>query len=159
MYPGPLIAILGLLMRSCLLRICILSLLRILSIVSWDLDDSTYTGTSTTIYTILEPTIGVVNACLPTTLPALRKLFKNSRFSWAQKSFSKPQDNQHSRNENDIYPHRFERLADDVTPTNAQAPSSQQGIQGEGNRITVIHEWEVRLSPLRYSHQDEQSRA
>ncbi|TRX92989.1 hypothetical protein FHL15_006127 [Xylaria flabelliformis] len=120
--------------------ICVLSLLRILSILSWNLADSTYTGTGIAVYSILEPTLGVVNACLPTTRPALKVLFKNGPFSWSQKSIhgshiSKNQDS-----------HQFERLKDDVALNNIQVVSSPQSIRPQGNNITILREWDVSLS-------------
>lgn len=42
---------------------------------TWDQSDLTYSGTIGTILTVLEPTLGVVNACLPTIMPAVKELF------------------------------------------------------------------------------------
>ncbi|KAI8952616.1 hypothetical protein F4801DRAFT_214981 [Xylaria longipes] len=128
--------------------ICIFSLLRIISLRTWDLKDMTYTGTRVAIYSILEPTLGLVNACLPTTRPALRRLFNNDPFSWSQKSFSKSQGRQPSLDKNDPYPHQFERLEDDFASTNIHATRSHQGVQHDGNNIAVMREWEVRLTHL-----------
>ncbi|KAK0634285.1 hypothetical protein B0T17DRAFT_1739 [Bombardia bombarda] len=55
--------------------ICLLSLLRVIWLVSWDLNDQTYSGVPGVIYSTLEPVLGVVNACLPTIRPALNRLF------------------------------------------------------------------------------------
>ncbi|KAI0845129.1 hypothetical protein F5Y00DRAFT_247109 [Daldinia vernicosa] len=59
--------------------ICILSLLRILSVLAWDLTDITYSNVRLNIYSELEPTLGVVNACLPTIKPALNFIFGTSK--------------------------------------------------------------------------------
>ncbi|KAI0552561.1 hypothetical protein F4679DRAFT_581464 [Xylaria curta] len=120
--------------------ICVLSLLRILSVLSWNLADSTYTGTGIAVYSILEPTLGVVNACLPTTRPALKVLFKNGPFSWSQKSIH---GSHISKTQNS---HQFERLKDDVALNNIQVVSSQQGMRPQGKNITVLREWDVSLS-------------
>lgn len=56
-------------------RICIISLLRTIWIQTWDQSDRTYNITLGAIYFVLEPTLGVVNACLPTIKPAITKLF------------------------------------------------------------------------------------
>lgn len=42
---------------------------------NWDQNDLSYDGTAGTIFAILESTLGVVNACLPTIMPAVTKLF------------------------------------------------------------------------------------
>ncbi|KAF2970765.1 hypothetical protein GQX73_g2805 [Xylaria multiplex] len=110
--------------------ICIFSLLRIISVLSWDLTDSTYTGSGVAAYSILEPTLGVVNACLPLTRPALKKLLENSSSGWAGKSLryygsSSTEANVTSTNGNPDHQHQFRRLEDnipltDVRPTNSQ---------------------------------------
>lgn len=56
-------------------RICIISLLRTIWIQTWDQSDRTYNITLGAIYFVLEPTLGVVNACLPTIKPAITRLF------------------------------------------------------------------------------------
>jgi hypothetical protein len=45
-------------------------------LATWDLTDLTYTETPGAIYSILEPTLGVVNACLPTIKPAMKKILE-----------------------------------------------------------------------------------
>lgn len=58
-----------------LARICVVSLLRVIWLWNWNLADLTYTVTPGAIYSVLEPTPGVVNACLPTIKPAITELF------------------------------------------------------------------------------------
>ena len=58
-----------------LARICVISLLRVIWLWTWDLADMTYNVTPGAIYSVLEPTLGVVNACLPTIKPAITELF------------------------------------------------------------------------------------
>lgn len=55
-------------------RICIISLLRVISITQWDLNDITYSCVDVMIYSVLEPTLGIVNVCLPTIRPAILTL-------------------------------------------------------------------------------------
>lgn len=69
--------------------ICIISLLRIVWLYTWDLSDLTYTVTPGAIYTVLEPTLGVVNACLPTIKPAIVKLFGSKALNWTRHDRSK----------------------------------------------------------------------
>lgn len=52
-----------------------ISLLRSIWIHTWDQSDLTYNVTPGAIYFVLEPTLGVVNACLPTIKPAVMKIF------------------------------------------------------------------------------------
>ncbi|KAH8600631.1 hypothetical protein B0O99DRAFT_736691 [Bisporella sp. PMI_857] len=54
--------------------ICIFSLLRVLWLQSWDLADMTYTVAPGAIYSVLEPSLGVVNANLPAIMPAVHML-------------------------------------------------------------------------------------
>ncbi|KAI0198324.1 hypothetical protein F4808DRAFT_462803 [Astrocystis sublimbata] len=122
--------------------ICVLSLLRILSILSWNLEDPTYTGTGISVYSILEPTLGVVNACLPTIRPALRKLFRHDIFS--RKKSSNSSDNVHKHH---VYPHQFEQLTDDGSLSHiVVAPSADQQAQCNGNKIAIMREWKVSLT-------------
>ncbi|KAI1291385.1 hypothetical protein F5Y03DRAFT_400748 [Xylaria venustula] len=54
--------------------ICILSLFRIISIQKWDFNDITFGAAQISIFTAVEPALGVVNACLPTIKPALYRI-------------------------------------------------------------------------------------
>ena len=58
-----------------LTRICVISLLRVVWLWTWNLADMTYTVTPGAIYSVLEPNLGVINACLPTIKPAINELF------------------------------------------------------------------------------------
>lgn len=53
------------------------------------MSDLTYTVTPGAIYTVLEPTLGVVNACLPTIKPAIVKLFGSKALNWTRHDRSK----------------------------------------------------------------------
>lgn len=44
----------------------------------------TYTVTPGAIYSVLEPTLGVVNACLPTIKPAVVRLFGPGALNWTR---------------------------------------------------------------------------
>ncbi|KAI1487872.1 hypothetical protein F5X96DRAFT_686403 [Biscogniauxia mediterranea] len=78
--------------------ICVLSLLRVVWLQNWHLDDMTYTVTAGAIYTILEPTLGVINACLPTMRPVLKRLFGTSVSAWPQSRTSGTKDSTNSKN-------------------------------------------------------------
>lgn len=58
--------------------ICILSIVRVVAIKRLNLSlDLTYDSVSNNIYTSLEPTLGVINACLPLLRPVFSKLSGN----------------------------------------------------------------------------------
>lgn len=129
--------------------ICVLSLLRILSVVSWDLTDPTYTGTGITAYSILEPMLGVVNACLPAMRPALGAVFKNGPFSsWGHWTLHGP--SRHSAKTSKTRDsHHFERIKEeDVALHDIHVASKRQSIRPQGDNITVLREWDVSHSRL-----------
>ncbi|KAJ0120497.1 hypothetical protein J7T55_015226 [Diaporthe amygdali] len=54
--------------------ICVISLLRVITVVDWDMNDITYSASDVSVYSVLEPTLGVINICLPTIRPAMLAL-------------------------------------------------------------------------------------
>ncbi|KAI1134209.1 hypothetical protein F5Y05DRAFT_422792 [Hypoxylon sp. FL0543] len=107
--------------------ICILSLLRVISILSWDMTDATYTTTGVALYSILEPTLGVVNACLPTIKPALIRISKSVSRSPVYKTKSLPESRRSRTAGGCIQPpessnmkyNGFERLGDSIPLTDS----------------------------------------
>lgn len=61
-----------------------ISLLRIVWLKNWDITDLTYTVTPGACWSVLEPTLGVVNACLPTIRPSLRKILNKDVLAWSK---------------------------------------------------------------------------
>ena len=55
-----------------------ISLLRVLFVNNVDLVDFTYSSIGLSRWSFLEPSLGVVNACLPVTRPALEEIFGSS---------------------------------------------------------------------------------
>lgn len=130
-------------------------MLRVIWLQNWDLTDMTYTVTPGAIYSVLEPTLGVVNACLPTIKPAIIKMVghqsvqnpstKNSGGSADSGTLRLPQNASRG-----LYARKFERLEDDVAlveirseplaDTNAYANDTNE----TNNYITVSREWAVR---------------
>lgn len=56
------------------ISICAITLLRVCWLRQWDLKDLTYTVTPGAIWSILEPSLGVINANLPVMTPVIRKV-------------------------------------------------------------------------------------
>lgn len=55
--------------------ICIITVLRLLAIRRLDFTNFTYTACQVQMWSILEPQLGIINACLPLMLPGIRRLF------------------------------------------------------------------------------------
>lgn len=141
--------------------ICIFSLLRVVALATWDLTDITWTTTDVSIYSILEPNLGVVNACLPTIRPAVVKAFGRCLpASWSVTQGSKGSKgskgtNRSSRVPNEGTPHfrsvtgdrGFERLDDDILLTQVRGgePLESQN-HDESRNISITHDWTVKIS-------------
>lgn len=131
--------------------ICIMSLLRIVWLQKWDLTDMTYTVTPGAIYSFLEPALGVINACLPTMMPALNRLSrkrdaerrKKSQGARTESSNISSQGRRRPSAVRDIHHGAFSRLDDDIPLTNIYVGSNLARNFDEGNNITVTRAWEV----------------
>jgi hypothetical protein len=55
--------------------ICIIKMLLLRAIRRHDFKDITYTAAEVEIWSILEPYLGIINACIPVVQPVLRRLF------------------------------------------------------------------------------------
>ena len=64
--------------------ICVISLRRVLWLKHWNLTDLTYIITPGACWSVLEPTLGVVNTCLPTIQPVSRKVFNKDILAWSK---------------------------------------------------------------------------
>lgn len=130
--------------------ICIVSLLHILWLNGWDLNDLTYTVTPGAIYSVLEPTLGIVNACLPTMKPAIKRVFHTKAFDQSSTS-ADTSGSQNSKNSTWKTPyltgtatHTFQPLDEDVPLTNIQGGLFQDSVPINGNQISVTREWIVK---------------
>ncbi|KAI0900258.1 hypothetical protein F4806DRAFT_149501 [Annulohypoxylon nitens] len=132
--------------------ICVLSFLRVLWLVSWDVTDLTYGVGSGTIYSALEPTLGIVNSCLPVIKPSLKRIFMTDSSVWNKKVLKRSvaTGSRDTRTPSAIgVPSRgFERLDDDIplASIHAQArtnPIKNQNDIGDMNNILITREWEV----------------
>jgi hypothetical protein len=64
----------------------VINSLRILYLHDMDLLDISYSGAALARWSVLEHTLGVVNAGLPVMRPVLQKLLGSSRFDWTKAS-------------------------------------------------------------------------
>jgi hypothetical protein len=69
-------------MITLMCSICVISLLRVIVISRLDLADFTYATAPIGIWSILEPTLGVINASLPILRPILRDILKSRVVRW-----------------------------------------------------------------------------
>jgi hypothetical protein len=83
-------------MRLC--SICVISIIRLESLIAIKFDDITYTLAPALMWTTIEPCLGIINACLPMMRPFLIAVFPTGFFASAHKS------------EDGIDPKEFERI-------------------------------------------------
>ncbi|KAI0424683.1 hypothetical protein F5Y09DRAFT_335560 [Xylaria sp. FL1042] len=127
--------------------ICIISLFRIIALSNWDLDDVTFGSAEISIYSSVEPTLGVVNACLPTIKPALYKLWGKGSYGVSKSHFKdsrKASLDKYDQNPMGMGIHegRFHHHDDQIPLTTIRA---ENGVSGGNERdaITVTRAWEV----------------
>ncbi|KAL8715376.1 MAG: hypothetical protein Q9220_000709 [cf. Caloplaca sp. 1 TL-2023] len=65
--------------------ICVITILRIVSVHNLDLNDLSYTAVEDGIWSDLEPCLGIVNACLPVLQPAVAQMSGFRVFNWTHK--------------------------------------------------------------------------
>ncbi len=76
---------LAVLIRIKKFRICIISVIRIVAIKRLNVKgDVTYDGLLDDICTALEPTLGVINACLPILQPVVSKISGSTSLAWSR---------------------------------------------------------------------------
>ncbi|KAI2637748.1 hypothetical protein GGS26DRAFT_544993 [Hypomontagnella submonticulosa] len=135
--------------------ICVISLLRVLWLQSWDLNDLTYTAGPGALYSNLEPTLGVVNACLPTIKPAINRIFGAGAMKWTKKkSNGTDSSNTVAENESNLLSSvkgarhgDFIRLEDNIPLTSVSAERHFGRNIEESNSITITRGWGVHNSP------------
>ncbi|KAI5927096.1 hypothetical protein F4810DRAFT_652294 [Camillea tinctor] len=130
--------------------ICVVSFLRVLWAYTWDLNDFTYTVTPGAIYSVIEPTLGVVNACLPTIKPAIKKVFGPGALAWGSKDrsrkgyvYSGRRQDPEARPASSSLHHTFAGFDDSIPLTNVQAESTPSPDCISGGKVTVTRGWGV----------------
>lgn len=151
-------------------RICIITILRIKYLNDLDLHNITYSIAPEGLFTLLEPTLGIISACLPVVRPVLNKLSKNapipSTEQYGSKSARAASARHSSHGQNGGFaPKRFQRLDDyaypltdtyrnfnDVAGPENDASSGDQDVEehayvsdpsGQKNAIVVKGRWDI----------------
>lgn len=130
-----------------------MSLLRVHWLATWDLTDLTYTETPGAIYSVLEPTLGVVNACLPTIKPAINKLLGPDALNWSRhdpeskgssnKTPLQKRNRKHGGSIKGNITRDFERLDDEFPLSDVVVEGNPGGSRAVGNNITVNREFRL----------------
>ena len=155
---------------------CVVTLLRIIRIQNTNLADTdpTISGATIAQWSILEPTIAIVNSCFPTIRPVLHKYFPSlaltkrftSKTSSGSRSTHSPLSTKTSPSSTVGAKKQFQRLEDDLYPlqevhvsSNKALPSTPDyysiGVDGPvvpprgtpgASGITYTREWKVQSS-------------
>ena len=100
-------------------RICVITILRIKYLSSVDLQNITYSVAPAWLFTLLEPMLGILNACLPVIRPAITKLSRNTKMPSSKHSRSKAstsaKNSSHGQSSG-FTPKRFQRLDEHAYP-------------------------------------------
>ena len=68
-----------------LLSVCIVTILRIISLLQLNFADLSYSIVTATIWGCLEPCLGIMSACLPVLPPLLARIFKCTNLTWLRR--------------------------------------------------------------------------
>lgn len=130
-----------------------MSLLRVLWLQSWDLSDLTYSTPPGAIYSILEPTLGVVNSCLPIIKPATNKCIRHLTNMQITKTLSSTitaglsstasKDHKFPPARREGNNHDFMRLHDDIPLTILETGPSSHEDDPSSDAITITRRWDV----------------
>ncbi|MCJ1350135.1 MAG: hypothetical protein MMC33_000116 [Icmadophila ericetorum] len=150
--------------------VCIISILRIFTLVSINPADFTSTSVNADLYSVLEPTLGITSACLPIVGPIYDRLVparflklhhrphpsrpcSSSNPSKSRKSFPAPTIKSSSKNvtmhdeESDI-----ERLKDPIVfPSEPIIEPPEKYATGEGRPAYPYQDHQINLSASRYT--------
>lgn len=139
-----------------------ISLQRVLWLKHWDLTDFTYTVVPGACWSVLEPALGVVNACLPTIRPVLQKVFNKDALAWFKANRKYPAMDRPLKHNyagssslpNDSDKNRFLRMKDLRSPLTKPPISADHSVasdnrmrsdvvEPDSNAIQVISTWDV----------------
>ncbi|KAI1662905.1 hypothetical protein F4813DRAFT_342302 [Daldinia decipiens] len=130
--------------------IWVFSLLRVIWLFEFDLGDITYSSPTGVIYAILEPALGVINACVPTIKPAVNRVTSLCQNWRNRKEVSTVTTSGPPSNEQNAYRTTYDGFSVSYLPIeNSISSHSTHEIHcsgrslGTGDGITVTRQWEV----------------
>ena len=144
---------------NCSLSICVVTILRIVTAAQFDIDDFTYGFAKLAIWTDLEPTLGMVNACLPVIQPALIRVLGSRRHE-CKTSFisssvarlrSKSNNGSKNRKFNDSYLLTETGTTESYVGSNSKPSSTMEDMEAQEvhssmeprSEIKVKKDWQV----------------
>ncbi len=74
----------------CPLSVCIVTILRIISLIQLNFADISYSIVTATIWGCLEPCLGIMSACLPVLPPLIARMFKCTTLTWLRRPSASP---------------------------------------------------------------------
>ena len=151
--------------------ICAISLVRVLCINNLDYMDYSYSSDALGRWSFLEPSLGVVNTCLPVSRPAFQKISDSWPFAWSTKGSKQgssdrpwlamtakgvgnasnsnpeqlrpPHDHQYLLEEIATKNKQRSMISDSLGPKTASTKPPTQAIARNGIQCTT--EWEVEI--------------
>lgn len=132
--------------------ICVISVVRIIAIKQvGSKTDVTYESVLDNICTALEPTLGVINACLPILQPVLSKLSGNTKLAWSKLTSTKGPSREKFAAQGALFEQskdsrsrKFHQLSGDLYPLTdvmaTQNYASGPGQQEDGDSATGVLE-------------------
>ena len=120
-------------------RICIITVLRIVSVTNLDLNDISYSGIDDAILSELEPCLGIINACLPVIPPVVSQIFLPAISKWrmwsrsgstAQNPHAGPPFPRQSLRLSDSEAKNFRRLEEGIYPLTDMSFGSPNRVDG-----------------------------
>ena len=123
--------------------------MRVLWVAKLDMNDLLFGVGEGTIWSGLEPLLGISNACLPVMKPALIRIFPTQALGWTKKTISSVKrstvatgQGSHPSSTGDNPGHGFERLGDEIPLTNVSA-HRRGHMKQSGDSITITQGREV----------------
>ncbi|KAI0869288.1 hypothetical protein GGS24DRAFT_505940 [Hypoxylon argillaceum] len=126
--------------------IFIISLLRVMWLINLNLNDLTYSVVPGVIYSVLEPTLGIVNACLPTIRPATKRMCLKKHFGkhlGGADTCESATSNWKTSYTVGCTAHTFQPINDKIPLNSIREACSQNYAPVVDNRISVTTEWVV----------------
>lgn len=112
--------------------ICVITILRVVAAVQFNMLDFTYDLAKLAIWTDLEPTLGMINACLPVMQPALRRVFGTDNKIVSRTATSSSAARLHTESTRKS---KFRKLDNSYALTGAGVTETYVGTSGVANSL------------------------